>query len=322
MKASIVLALVLSGNPIGRAEVVWPDPPEPARIRYLRSITPAALAGKPSFFSRVWGAIVGERKQPFMVQPYGICLTRGAQLCVADTFGRALHIYDLEKGDYRAVPVDGDSLIGVASLRDRLVVTDSSAGRVLCLDAKGKRVWAVGQEAGLKRPTGIAADGERLRVVDTLANEVVTLSGDGAVVGRFGARGRGPGQFNSPTNITVGPDGKLYVCDSMNFRVQIFDAAGVFISQFGKPGDGSGDFSKPKGIAVDSDGNIYVVEGINDVIQIFDRTGRLLLFFGGSGTGEGELWLPTGIAIHRDKIYVADSSNRRVQMFEYVKEGP
>jgi NHL repeat len=56
-------------------------------------------------------------------------------------------------------------------------------------------------------------------------------------------------------------------------------------------------------------------------VQIFDATGRLLLAFGESGAAEGQFWLPTGITIADDMVYVADSANRRVQVFEYLKEG-
>ena len=57
-------------------------------------------------------------------------------------------------------------------------------------------------------------------------------------------------------------------------------------------------------------------------MQIFDDGGRLLLAFGESGAGIGQFWLPTGIAIVNDVVYVADSANRRLQMFEYLKEQP
>jgi hypothetical protein len=41
---------------------------------------------------------------------------------------------------------------------------------------------------------------------------------------------------------------------------------------------------------------------------------------GGPGQGYGEFWLPTGIYIDKnDVIYVADSHNKRVQIFQYLK---
>ncbi|MGA8241461.1 MAG: 6-bladed beta-propeller, partial [Desulfobacterales bacterium] len=86
-------------------------------------------------------------------------------------------------------------------------------------------------------------------------------------------------------------------------------------------GDAPGTFARPKGVAADSDGNIYVVDALFDNIQVFDKRGHLLMAFGEHGRGYGDLWLPTGIYIdNNDLIYVSDSSNRRVQIFRYLKE--
>lgn len=55
-------------------------------------------------------------------------------------------------------------------------------------------------------------------------------------------------------------------------------------------------------------------------MQIFDRSGHLLLFFGEEGTGPGQFWLPSGIHIDRsDRIWICDSYNARVQVFDYRK---
>jgi sugar lactone lactonase YvrE len=54
-------------------------------------------------------------------------------------------------------------------------------------------------------------------------------------------------------------------------------------------------------------------------MQVFDRDGRLLLSVGAQGHGKGEFWLPNGIFVtHDDMIFVADSYNKRVQVFRYV----
>ena len=106
----------------------------------------------------------------------------------------------------------------------------------------------------------------------------------------------------------------------MNFRVQILTSEGRYISDFGRVGDGSGDLNRPKGVAVDGEGHVYVVEGLHDVVQIFDSEGHFLLSFGEPGHGDGEFWLATGIAIVGDRIYVADSSNGRVEVFDYLRE--
>ena len=304
-----------------RVERVWPEPPASARIRFVTSLAPRTSARR-SFLRKLWNAVSGGSATPAMTSPYGIAVGSRGKVYVADSAGRAVHIYDLRQGAYSKMDVEGESLIGVATLADRIYVTDSVAGRVICLNASWRRQWVRGAEAGLQRPTGIVADNDRLHVVDTLAHRIVTFSPDGRALGSFGSRGAEPGQFNYPTNIARDTAGRLYVTDSMNFRLQILTRDGRHISSFGRLGDGSGDFNRPKGVAVDGDGHIYVVEGLHDVVQIFDRDGRFLLSFAGPGHGDGDLWLATGIAIADDRIYVADSSNHRVQVFEYLKETP
>ena len=281
---------------------------------------PRSVRGRPSPLSRLLTTLTGSRNEQTMTQPYGVAVGPDQRVYVADTDGGIIHVYNLGKSGYSTIKVQAQSLIGIAFLNGRLVVTDSEGGRVICLDARGREAWSLGRQQGFERPTGLAAGDDRLYVVDTMRHKVVIVSASGQVIDTFGSRGSGDGQFNFPTNIARAADGRLFVTDAMNFRVQVFEATGQFVRGFGRLGDASGDFEKPKGIALDSAGHVYVVEGLHDVVQIFDEGGRLLLSFGGSGAGDGQLWLPSGIAIHQDKVYIADSSNRRVQMFEYLGE--
>jgi DNA-binding beta-propeller fold protein YncE len=298
----------------------WPAPPAQPRIRFLRSLEPASVRKRPTLLTKLVTLLVGDEPPPVMAQPYGMAVGDDRRVYVADTVGGVVHVYDLEKRSYSAIHLTAQSLIGIAAVGRRLYVTDSAADRLLCVDLKGRVIWSRGVREGFVRPTGIVASADRLFVVDTLAHRIAIVAPNGDVLGHFGIRGDGPGQFNFPTNIARAADGRLFVTDSMNFRVQMFDPEGRFVRSFGKLGDGWGDFDKPKGVAVDSVGHVYVVEGLNDIVQIFDDTGRLLLVFGGSGTGVGRFWLPSGIVIVDDVVYVADTANHRVQMFEFIKE--
>jgi len=300
---------------------VWPDPPASARIRFVTSLVPSTSRRR-SLLKKVWDAVSGGSEMPVMKQPYGLALGPGERLYVADPPGRAVHVYGLRDGGYSRIDVASESLIGIATLGGRMFLTDSVGDRVICLNASGKRQWAVGADAGLLRPTGIVAGDDRLYVVDTLGHRVVAIGVDGRVLERFGSRGAEPGQFNYPTSIARDRAGRLYVVDAMNFRIQVFTPQGRFISAFGRAGDGSGDFSRPKGVALDSEGHVYVVDGLQDVVQIFDPEGQFLLAFGQPGRDEGEFWLASGIAIVNDRIYIADSSNGRVQVFDYLKAEP
>jgi sugar lactone lactonase YvrE len=72
---------------------------------------------------------------------------------------------------------------------------------------------------------------------------------------------------------------------------------------------------------VDSEGHIWVSDGVRNSVQIFDRAGKLLLIFGRNGIGAGEFDVPAGLYLDsKDRLYVADSYNYRVQMFQYLQE--
>jgi hypothetical protein len=56
-------------------------------------------------------------------------------------------------------------------------------------------------------------------------------------------------------------------------------------------------------------------------VQIFTPDGQILMAFGQEGNGPGQFWLPAGIFIDdRNRIYVADSYNKRIQIFDLLEE--
>jgi DNA-binding beta-propeller fold protein YncE len=200
--------------------------------------------------------------------------------------------------------------------QDTLVVADSGAPAVLELTRRGKRLRRF-ESGQLARPTGVAVDPRdgRVFVADTAAHRIVVFDAQGRQRREFGQRGGAPGEFNFPTHLALNGEGRLLVTDSLNFRVQEFDESGAPRRQFGRLGDRLGDFSKPKGVAVGRDGRIYIMESYFDHLLVFDPDGRLLLPIGGNGTAPGRFNLPAGVAAHGDLVYVADSYNRRVQIF-------
>lgn len=66
------------------------------------------------------------------------------------------------------------------------------------------------------------------------------------------------GALSNPTDIAVGPDGKLYVVNAGSARVVIYNTDGSLYGEFGDAGNAAGQFNDPFGIAVDTDGYIYV----------------------------------------------------------------
>lgn len=310
------------------SDLFWPAPPQTPRIQYIGNIFSLEYKGSESnLFNKVSKLIFGEQdsRQILFLRPYGIFAETNS-IYVTDAGASLLHIFNLKDNKYRTVDIIGGteliSPIGISVDEKSLIyLSDSALKRVIVLTDEGEYLRDIGSPDMFVRPAGITIDKEHVYVVDTHAHKVLVFSKDkGTLLFSFGKNGKGAGDFNYPTHISIGENGNLYITDSMNFRIQIFDRYGNFISSFGKAGDGLGDFSKPKGIAVDSDGHIYVVDAHFDTVQIFDQNGKLLLTFGNSGTGNGEFILPAGIFIDEtDRIYVADSYNKRVQIFQYLR---
>lgn len=75
-----------------------------------------------------------------------------------------------------------------------------------------------------------AFDGQgNLYLVDSYALRVVVVDRYGDFLGTIGRPGDGPGEFAFPRNLTVMPDGRIVVSDTMHRAFQIYDGDGSFI---------------------------------------------------------------------------------------------
>jgi DNA-binding beta-propeller fold protein YncE len=299
---------------------IWPSPPAPARIRYLKSVTGAQDWGiEKSLLRRMIDAILGSGNEHF-VRPTGVAEFQRV-LYVADPGARALWILDAERNQMKRLQlIDGERLLSPVAVAVRpdgaVFLADSRLKKVFLLDREGNLIRTFARE-GLERPAGLAYDPAKqlLYVADSAGQKIVVIAADASVIRSWGHAGNGDGEFNYPTYLALDSKGMLLVTDALNFRVQAFDSAGHFLWKFGHHGDGSGDIETPKGVGFDNDGHIFLVNALFDAVQIFDQEGRFLLGFGEHGTGLGQFWLPGGIFINtKNEIYVADAYNRRIQV--------
>lgn len=303
---------------------VWPQPPAPARIRYLQSVDGASKWGVArNWWGRLVDTVTGRRELPF-VRPTSVVEHEGV-LYVADPGAQALVMFDAPRHKEIRVNRAGNrtlaSPVAVAvGPQGTVYVADSYLRQVLHLDRDGKLLRAIGHD-DLQRPSSVAFDAERQRlyVGDAKAHVVHVFDPVGHKTATLGGLGSEPGRFNSPTHLAVLPDGGVAVTDALNFRVQVFNAEGQPRYFVGEHGDGAGNFAAPKGVAVDGAGHLYVADAMFDVVQIFDRDGRLLLGFGGQGNQAGQFWIPNGLDIDdQDRLFVADAYNRRIQVFQIL----
>nr|WP_224013297.1 peptidyl-alpha-hydroxyglycine alpha-amidating lyase family protein [Paraburkholderia tropica] len=79
-----------------------------------------------------------------------------------------------------------------------------------------------------------------------------------------------------------------------------------------------GRFRQVTDVAWDSDDNAYISDGyINSRVAKVDKDGNWLKSWGDRGTGPGQFHTPHSIAVDaQNRVYVADRSNRRIQVFD------
>lgn len=314
------------------ARLVWPPPPLPARIEFVRSIVSDEDLGRDTTFSQnLFAFLAGDKPAPNrIVEPMGLAISDDGQRLYVSDFAR-LEVFVFDFGQKKFSKIGEDQKlarpVGLAlDAQEQLYVVEQEKRGISVFDRQGKRVRFI-THPSVERPTGIALDRRRGKIylADTgrSSSEEHTIrifSMAGELVGTLG-RGRGEesGQFLFPTYLAVDGAGHLYVTDTLNSRVQVFDADGKYVKALGQRGSAWGMFDKPKGVALDSFGNVYVADSGWSNVQIFNPKGQVLLFFGGRGPIPGMLKNPTAIAIDRgNRIYVGDYLNHRVEVYQLV----
>jgi DNA-binding beta-propeller fold protein YncE len=315
-------ATMVSEKPSGA--YAWPPPPATPRIKWLTQWSDRYDFGKPS---QVMEFLVGKERVEKLRRPNGVVADAAGNVFVAEPEIRTIFVFDQEKRVLRFMgmgTVAGPIGLAIDNKRNILYVSDTRLNKVFAFNKDtSSLVMTIGGPGEFKNPSGMVYDEqrERLYVADTQNHAVKVFDKEGRPLFTIGTRGKDEGEFNFPSYVAMDKSGRLFVVDSFNFRVQIFDAEGNFLKKFGKLGDSTGYFTRPHGIGVDSEGHIYVVDAAFNNFQIFNEDGRLLLWVGGVGQQPGQFYLPTGMYIDsKDRIYISDTFNRRVQVFQYLKE--
>ncbi len=168
------------------------------------------------------------------------------------------------------------------------------------------------------KPYGMALQGTKLYVCDTVIGQVHILDLEARTWEMFTPKGMG--KLRKPINISVDSDGVRYVADSLLGEILIYSADGTFMDAIGQ--DGS---MKPVGIAV-SDDRIYIGDLEQRKVHVYDKARRQRLFSiprNPENTPE-QLFAPTNLTIDQSgNVYVSDTGAFRVQQYDpegnYVK---
>ncbi len=191
----------------------------------------------------------------------------------------------------------------------RLLVADTGNDRIAIYEVSGAQAKRVGELKGLSGPEGVAVAPDERVIVSNTRGAMLSIFRDGRLERTVGSRGSRDGEFASPHDVDVAPDGSVYVVDSGNDRVQVFDAEFRHRATFGAALKLSG----PKYLAFDGD-RIWLADEYNHRILLLDRAHRLIgvLGTGQRGRSAGEFHKPEAVLARAPYVWVIDTYNDRV----------
>jgi streptogramin lyase len=166
---------------------------------------------------------------------------------------------------------------GAAAANGDILVLARSAHPVMVFDPEGRFVTAWGEGCFSGFVHGLSVDSAgHVWIADSGQHEVTEHGADGTLIRTLGDR-----EFPAPT-------------------------------YYGRP------FNMPTGVAFAANGDVYVSDGYgNRRVHRFSPDGTLQRSWGGPGNGPGEFAVVHFIAIDdRDRVYIADRENDRVQIFD------
>ena len=134
----------------------------------------------------------------------------------------------------------------------------------------------------------------------------------------------GEGTVKSSHGVRVDPEGNIWAVDVKGHCVLKFNPSGrvMMVVGTGQGTSGNNDskdaFNEPTGLAFLKNGDFYVSDGyVNSRVIKFNKDAEYLNQWGRKGAGDGEFNLVHDVAIDsQGRVYVADRSNQRVQIFD------
>jgi DNA-binding beta-propeller fold protein YncE/DNA-binding XRE family transcriptional regulator len=207
----------------------------------------------------------------------------------------------------------------------QIYVADGWSQQVLKFSQTGRLLMRIGgRGAGPGRFVGIGSvvvgpQGD-VYVTDVASGRVERFSRAGKFVSQWGPT-TSP-SISDPEAVAVGADGTVYVADANAGRIAVLSSTGRLLALWGSEGSGRGELKAPLGLAIDRRGHVFVADSGNNRIQEFSASGAVLAVRGGSlppgspPRTPGYLYQPAGVATDSGRVFVADTFNGRVQVFD------
>lgn len=182
-------------------------------------------------------------------------------------------------------------------------------------------------EDALSEPLGVAVSASNLvYVTDPPAGAIRVYTIEGEYRFSFSAVADGEKTaLQTPVFVEVNSKGEVHVTDRRHRSIYVFSAEGEYLRKVAPADPEEARVWAPLAMTFDDEDNLWVSDvGRTELhqIMVFDPEGNEIRRFGRFAQAErisdapGMLYFPNGIVVRDGSVYVADSNNRRIQVFD------
>lgn len=115
--------------------------------------------------------------------------------------------------------------------------------------------------------------------------------------------------LKAPSDLRLGPDGHLYICDSGNKRILVVTTRGEYVKEIGDKRS----LKNPRGVFVGRDGLVYVADDNGRAVVVFDKEGEEVTRYTKPSHplfGEQSPFKPDKVAVdRRGNLYIISTGN-------------
>jgi len=318
-----------------------PEPPGPAQLpERLEPSSPGAPAWGWEREAPVSGPLPSRDRGPQSTHAAAVALGQpGLNFRYAQTFGTTEAAYSDDTAHINfpyGVSTDGTN-VWIADLNGLRALKYTNTGTFVMQIGKAGFRYGAGANVTIDSVADVAIDNSgNIWMVDNNVCQALKFNSSGVYVSKLGQTwscGTDNSHFNKPISIAFDGAGNIYVSDGGqwwnsddgNHRIQIFDSAGNYLNTIGTTGtsgSGNNQFHGPRHIAIYNN-LLYVADSGNHRVQIFDVSNpasptyvATIGITGESGSDNTHLNGPSGVTVDANYIYVADSFNYRIQIFD------
>ncbi len=205
-------------------------------------------------------------------------------------------------------------------IQNRVEILEARRGLVDEVTGKEKRYIKAHGITGIegeitlfRRPASLSLGGDGFTYVAAFgSNEVLQMDVNGGIQRRF--RGGFDG-FDHPFDVRKTEGDRYYISEFEGDRVAVTDANGFVRFHIGGTGTGDGKLLGPQYLALDDSGYLYVTDWGNRRVCKYDDEGNFILSFRGR-PGSEQFLGPSGVLVLNNRVYVADSLRKHIQVFD------